>query len=89
MTDFPLSITARLYRRLLALLPGRFHARHAHEMLDLFTELDAAAREEQGSLGAWHALGAEIPGLMRLALRERQGERFSGGTASVPHVRPA
>lgn len=76
MTDFRLTRTASLYRRLLALvLPGRFHERYAHQMLDVFAEVDAGEREAHGTAGAWRSLGAELPGLFRLASRERRSER--------------
>jgi len=82
MTDFRLTRTTSLYRWLLTLiLPKRFHARYAHQMLDVFAELDAAEREEGGVAGAWRALGAEVPGLLRLASRERRAEHEASRSA--------
>src|SRR4051794_13282136 len=76
MTHFRLTITTRFSRRLLALLlPARFHPRYAHQMIDVFSELDADVRRSSGTLGALRALGAELPGVMRLAIRERRAER--------------
>ncbi|HSA57042.1 MAG TPA: ABC transporter permease [Gemmatimonadaceae bacterium] len=75
MTDFRLSLTTRAYRRLLGLLlPERFRARYAHQMVDVFAELDASARRAGGTWRAWRVLGAEILGLLRLAARERYAE---------------
>jgi putative ABC transport system permease protein len=82
MTDFRLTRTTSLYRWLLTLvLPKRFHARYAHQMLDVFAELDAAERENRGPVGAWRALAAELPGLFRLASRERGAEHEASRVA--------
>ncbi len=72
MTDFQLSLTERAYRRLLTLvLPAAFHERYGHQMLAVFAEVDAEARASRGTFGAWRAFAAELPGVIRLGLRER------------------
>lgn len=76
MTDFRLTLTVRLYRRVLVLLlPARFRERYAHQMLDVFAEMDAGARTLAGTRGAWRALAQELPALLRLAANERRVER--------------
>ena len=83
MSDFPLTRKARLYRRLLGLiLPRRFHARYAHQMLDVFAEVDAGERQTRGTLAAWRALAGELPGLFRLAAIERRSEAPRPSTRS-------
>ena len=68
--------TVRAYRRLLvALLPDGFSDAFAHEMVAVFTELDARSRKTGGALAACLALFAELPGLLRLAVRERRTHR--------------
>src|ERR1051325_8938730 len=83
MIDFPLTRTASLYRRLLALiLPAHVQAKYAHQMLDVFAEVDAGARARYGALGGWRALVAEVPGLIALGSRERRAARTTQVTSS-------
>jgi predicted permease len=61
-------MTIRIYRALLALLlPSRFHDAFAGDMIAVFTEL----ARERGP----RALVDELPGLLRLAVRARRGDR--------------
>ena len=87
MTDYTLTPVLRVYRRILAtLLPSRFHARFGHQMLAVFAELESEARLRHGRLGAIVALLSEIPGLVRLAARERSAERVQ--SRHLPDVAP-
>ncbi|HKN68192.1 MAG TPA: ABC transporter permease [Gemmatimonadaceae bacterium] len=76
MTDYVLTPALRVYRRVLALLlPRRFRERFSHQMLAVFAELEAEARQRAGRRGVAAALLSELPGLVRLAARERRAER--------------
>jgi putative ABC transport system permease protein len=76
MTDYRLTSVLRAYRAALGmLLPADFHRRFAHQMIAVFAEVEADARSTRGALGAFAALAAELPGLARLAIRERRAER--------------
>jgi putative ABC transport system permease protein len=87
MIDFRLTRTTSLYRKLLAvILPRQFHARFAHQMVDVFAEVDAATRASQGTIAAWRLFGAEIPGLFRVAARERRTEREESRIAHHAHA---
>src|SRR5919202_3035388 len=69
-------IAVRVYRTLLAvLLPPRFREQYAGEMSLVFAALYAEATRTGGCRGGLRALGAELPGLLRLAIRERRAER--------------
>ena len=75
MTDYTLNAVLRAYRAVLALiLPRRFHERFAHQMIAVFAELEAEARRNGGRGMAFVALLTELPGLVRLGLRERRAE---------------
>ena len=74
MTDYRLTAVTRAYRIALGLLlPRRFRARFAHQMIAVFAELEAEARAAAGQRGALAALMSEVPGLVRLALTMRRG----------------
>jgi putative ABC transport system permease protein len=76
MTDYRLTGVLRAYRAALGiLLPADFHHRFAHQMVAVFAEVEADARSNHGVLGAIAALATELPGLVRLAVRERRAER--------------
>ena len=71
-----LSATVRIYRALLILLlPTGFNDAFADDMLAVFVELDRETRSTRGNLAAILALCSEIPGLFRLAIRERRTRR--------------
>jgi putative ABC transport system permease protein len=73
-TRYPLPV--RTYRLLLALLlPPRFRRAYADEMALVFADLHAEATRLGGCHGGLRALAAELPGLVRVALRERRAER--------------
>ena len=85
MTDYRLTPALRVYRRVMALLlPRRFRERFSHQMLAVFAELELEARERAGYRGVVAALVSELPGLVRLAARERQAERSARGR--LPNV---
>jgi predicted permease len=68
-------LAVRLFRLLAALLlPPRFHREFGAEMTLVFADLHEAAGRA-GRCRALAALGAELPGLVRLAIRERRAER--------------
>jgi len=68
-------LAVRVYRALLALLlPPRFRREFADEMALVFADLHAAAART-GRCRGLGALAAELPGLVRLAVRERRAER--------------
>src|SRR5919202_10918 len=68
-------IAVRVYRTLLAaLLPPRFREQYAGEMALVFAALYAEATRTGGCRGGLRALGAELPGLLRLAVRERRAQ---------------
>ena len=69
-------LAVRLYRALLTLLlPPRFRRDFAYEMALVFADLHAAATRAGGGRCGLRALAAELPGLVRLAIRERRAER--------------
>jgi putative ABC transport system permease protein len=84
VTDFRLTWSTRIYRRVLQLLPLSFRRQYAHQMLDVFAEVDAEARRAAGARGALGALASELPGVVRLALRERRFERANRRTSVSP-----
>ena len=87
MTDYALTPALRVYRRVLALLlPRRFRERFSHQMLAVFAELESQARGRAGARGVVAALLSELPGLVRLAARERRAERAQ--RARLPNVAP-
>jgi putative ABC transport system permease protein len=87
MTDYAITGVMRAYRLALALLlPSRFHERFAHQMVAVFAELEADARAAAGWRGAVDALASELPGLARLAIRERRAERARRAHAPRPRT---
>jgi len=69
-------MTVRLYRALVALLlPSGFNDAFAEELVSVYAELDREARLRGGGRAAIRALIGEIPGLARLAIRERRTHR--------------
>src|SRR5918911_1729185 len=69
-------VAVRLYRALLAVvLPPRFRKQYAEEMALVFAALYDDATRTGGCRGGLRAFGAELPGLLRLAVRERRAER--------------
>ena len=83
-------LAVRLYHRLLTLLlPRRFGDAFAREMTLVFADLHAAATRSGGVFRGGVALAAELPGLLRLALRERRlerAERLRLQAVLTPHV---
>lgn len=68
-----MNATTRLYRTLSRLLlPDGFSDAFAEELRAVYAEVDREARERGGAAGAWRALAAELPGLVKLAIRERR-----------------
>ena len=68
-------LAVRAYRALVTLLlPRSFRRDYADEMALVFADLHAEATRAGGARGL-RALGAELPGLLRLAVRERRAER--------------
>src|SRR4051794_26416266 len=55
-------------------------------MLAVFIELDRATRESHGALAAFIALCAELPGLFRLAIRERRTRRTIRAHQATTHL---
>lgn len=79
--------TARVYRALLVLLlPDAFNDAFSDELLAVFVELDRGARLRRGAAGAWLALVAELPGLLRIAVRERRTGRTIRARQAVTHL---
>jgi predicted permease len=73
MTDYRLTTVTRAYRAILALLlPEHFYRRFGHHMLAVFAELEGERRRVAGTWGATLALVSELPGVARLAIRERR-----------------
>ncbi|MEP6493917.1 MAG: ABC transporter permease [bacterium] len=72
------TMTLRVYRALIVLLlPSGFTDAFAGDMLAVFAELEANARAARrtraaATLSAWLAVATELPGLLRLAVRERR-----------------
>ena len=68
--------TTRLYRAISRLLlPDGFSDAFAEELRAVYAEVDREARERGGAVAAWRALAAELPGLVKLAIRERRTQR--------------
>jgi putative ABC transport system permease protein len=87
VTDYALTPALRVYRRVIALLlPGRFRERFSHQMLAVFAELESEARQRAGRRGVAAALLSELPGLVRLAARERRAERMA--RSHLAHTTP-
>jgi putative ABC transport system permease protein len=79
--------TVRAYRALLVvLLPTGFNDAFADDMLDVFVELDRATRATHGHVAAVIALCAELPGLFRLAVRERRTRRTIRAHQATTHL---
>ncbi len=67
------SLAVHAYRAAVRLLlPDEFHHQFGGDMVAVFAELVAARRRRLAGL---RAFAAELPGLIRLALRERRNER--------------
>jgi len=82
-----LSATVRIYRALLILLlPTGFNDAFADDMLAVFVELDRETRSTRGNLAAILALCSEIPGLFRLAIRERRTRRTIRAHQATTHL---
>src|SRR6476661_5622514 len=79
--------TVRVYRALLILLlPTGFNDAFADDMLAVFVELDRETRAARGSVAAFVALLAELPGLVRLAIRERRTRRTIRAHQATTHL---
>jgi len=79
--------TVRVYRALLILLlPTGFNDAFADDMLAVFVELDRETRATRGALAAFVALFAELPGLGRLAIRERRTRRTIRAHQATTHL---
>ena len=79
--------TVRVYRALLILLlPTGFNDAFADDMLAVFVELDRETRAARGSVAAFVALFAELPGLVRLAIRERRTRRTIRAHQATTHL---
>ena len=69
-------MTVRLYRALVALLlPSGFNDAFSDDLVSVYAELDREARLRGGVASALRTLIGEIPGLVRLAVRERRTHR--------------
>jgi hypothetical protein len=80
-------VTVRVYRALLILLlPTGFNDAFADDMLSVFVELDRETRAARGSVAALVALFAELPGLVRLAIRERRTRRTIRAHQATTHL---
>jgi predicted permease len=80
-------MTLRVYRALVALLlPVGFNDAFADELVSVFAELDRAARARSGRAGAWRALLGEVPGLVRIAFRERRTHRTLRARRVAPRL---
>jgi predicted permease len=80
----------RAYRALLALLlPPRFRRGFADEMALVFAELHRDALASGGAARGLRALGAELPGLVALAVRERRAERAARAHRPITPFRNA
>ncbi|HUQ82353.1 MAG TPA: ABC transporter permease [Gemmatimonadaceae bacterium] len=66
-----MSITARVFRTLVRLLPATVSPRDADALAAVYDDLDAESRARAGALGGLLTLVAELPGLTRLVARER------------------
>jgi predicted permease len=65
------SLTSRVFRLALRLLPPSFPRGDAAELCAIYDALDAEARRTTGRCGAVLTLSRELPGLARLIARER------------------
>ena len=80
-------MTVRVYRALIGLLlPSGFNDAFAEELVSVYVELDREARARAGRLGAWRALVGEIPGLTRIAFRERRTHRTMRAHRVTPRL---
>jgi putative ABC transport system permease protein len=80
-------LTVRVYRALLVLLlPAGFNDAFADDMLALFCELDRVARIRNGRIAALGNLVAELPGLLRLGIRERRTARTIRAHQATTHL---
>jgi putative ABC transport system permease protein len=80
-------MTVRVYRALvLLLLPTGFNDAFAEELVSVYADLDRAARARSGRAGAWRALIGEIPGLVRIAFRERRTHRTLRARRVAPRL---
>ena len=80
-------MTVRVYRALVALLlPSGFNDAFAEELASVYAELDREARTRAGRLGAWRALIGELPGLVRIAVRERRTHRTMRAHRVTPRM---
>jgi putative ABC transport system permease protein len=80
-------LTVRVYRALLVLLlPSGFNDAFAEDMLALYCELDRLARARNGRTAAFGNLVAELPGLLRLAFRERRTARTIRARQATTHL---
>src|SRR5437867_3492191 len=64
------SLSSRLYRALLRLLPGDFRSDFGSEMEDVFHRQEADARRHSGVAGLARLWGETITGIFRTAPRE-------------------
>jgi predicted permease len=79
--------TVRAYHALLrALLPAGFNDAFAEDLLAVYAEVDHSARRQRGSVGAWLAFLAELPGLVRIAIRERRTHRTIRASYATTHL---
>ncbi len=80
-------MTIRLYRALVALLlPQGFNDAFGEELVFVYAELDREARRRGGTAEAVRALVGEIPGLVRLAIRERRTHRTRRAHRVTPRL---
>ena len=68
------SVTSRVFRAAVRLLPAAFPRRDAAELCAIYDQLDAEARRSPGRCGGALTLGRELPGLGRLIVRERTAD---------------
>jgi predicted permease len=79
--------TVRAYHALLAaLLPAGFNDAFAEDLLAVYVDVDRSARARHGAAGAWIALAAELPGLVRIAIRERRTHRTIRASYATTHL---
>ena len=80
-------MTVRVYRALvLLLLPSGFNDAFAEELVSVYADLDREARARSGRARAWGALIGEIPGLVRIAFRERRTHRTLRARRVAPRL---
>ena len=81
------SRTVRVYRGLLSLLlPAGFSDAFASELAATFAQLDTDLRTSRGPISAWRGLAAEVPGLLRIAVRERRTARTIRAHQVMPRL---